>query len=428
MEIENDFIWLEKHLACRGPYGLHRIEFLMERLENPQFDTPSVLIGGTNGKGSVTMILESIATASGEYNIGSTISPHLINFRERIRIQGENLSEELWLEGIKQIKPHVKLMEREPSIGEPSFFELVIALFFWSLRETLRDLAFVEVGLGGKLDATNLIHPEISVITNIGTDHKEFLGPDKPSIAIEKLGIVRKKGTLITSEKDPQILEIFRKDCSEKKANLILSKPENYFSLLGSTPKNHLLKLPCATEPIRFSLPGMHQLENLGLALSVIDKLRMNGFQIPDNAIVEGIEKVKWPGRLHWIEGNPPILLDGAHNQEGLQSLIDYLQKFPLPRPVHLILGVLSNKPVVNMAKHLSNFADTLSFVPPNTSRAITEAEFNEQIKPLNPKWKWCPSLPMALEEGKNSATILLSGSLYLVADFLSIAPAEKPL
>ncbi|MBF0405746.1 MAG: hypothetical protein HQM10_00210 [Candidatus Riflebacteria bacterium] len=429
-----EFDWLESHKACKSPYGLNRMEHLMEKLEMPNLDSACVLIGGTNGKGSVTSILESISISGtknetlfediSNYSVASTISPHLLHFTERIRLQGKKMSDKMWIEGINSIKKIVKDMKQDPNIGEPSFFELVTSIFFWSLRESLTDLAFVEVGLGGKLDATNVCQPEISVITNIGTDHKEYLGPDKPSIAREKLGILRKRGTLITSEKDPEILKIFENECVEKKADLILSDQKSAFTLLESTSKHHKIFLPGSEEPVIFPLPGRHQLDNLALSLAVIEKLRKNDFQFSEDSIREGIRNVRWPGRLQWVEdrtGYPPILLDGAHNREGLASLKNYLNDFPLPKPLHLILGVLSNKPAIEMAHDLAPYADTLIFVPPKANHATEESEFNELIKPLDKRWQWCNSLSDALEQGKNSGSILVSGSLYLISDFFAL-------
>ncbi|HNW34367.1 MAG TPA: Mur ligase family protein, partial [Candidatus Ozemobacteraceae bacterium] len=176
MDVSSALEWLGRRDFITGPFGLHRMEFLTERLENPQHDVPCVVIGGTNGKGSVTAMLESIVAAGGIYTTGATVSPHLVDLTERIRIQTDLLPEPLWVRGIETIQDVVKTMEREASIGTPSFFEVITALALWAFRETERDLAFVEVGLGGRLDATNIIHPAVSVITNIGTDHQELLG------------------------------------------------------------------------------------------------------------------------------------------------------------------------------------------------------------------------------------------------------------
>ncbi|MBF0501089.1 MAG: bifunctional folylpolyglutamate synthase/dihydrofolate synthase [Candidatus Riflebacteria bacterium] len=414
--------WLTRHDVCRGPYGLHRMEFLMERLGNPQRDIAAILVGGTNGKGSVTALLENITSVGRIYQVGSTISPHLIDVTERIRLDARPLPDDLWIAGVNALKDHVTLMGREPSIGAPSFFELVTALAFWAWHETDRDLAVIEVGLGGRLDATNVTWPEISVITNIGTDHKELLGPDRPSIAREKLGIVKRKNTLITGEKDPDILRLFSETCDAQSATLVKTGVgDGRFEVIESHARGHRIMIPGYPDPVDFSLAGLHQLDNLATAMGVVEKLRQNGFDLPPDHVAAGISRTVWPGRLQWIDGNPPVLLDGAHNDEGLASLIAYLERFPMPRPAHLIFGVLHNKPAAAMARSLAPHFDSISYVSPKSGRALMRADFDSVIAPTDPRWKWCESLAEALTAGTDagSASILVTGSLYLIADFL---------
>jgi dihydrofolate synthase / folylpolyglutamate synthase len=413
--------WLNARQACSSPFGLHRIEFLLERLGHPQRDFVSVLIGGTNGKGSVTALVESILTATDEYLVGTLISPHLVSIEERIHLQGKPLEKEWWGKGVEAMQDAVKIMDREPTLGAPSFFELVTALAFWAFRENDRDLAIVEVGLGGRLDATNILSPEISVITNIGTDHQELLGPDRPAIAREKLGIIRKNRPLITGERDPDILDLFAATCATAKVPLLQVEPGQYFTLIESHPRGHRVRLREHSETVvEFPLAGAHQLENLATALAVVAQLRTNQFVIPVESVIEGIAKVSWPGRLQWIDGTPPIVLDGAHNQEGLRSLLGYLEKFPLPRPCHIILGTLQNKPSAEMARLLAPHADTLAFVPPPCPRALDEAAFTAAVHSADHRWQWAPDLDTALARGRDAQSILITGSLYLIADFLA--------
>ncbi|RCK81770.1 MAG: Dihydrofolate synthase [Candidatus Ozemobacter sibiricus] len=421
MDLPDVIEWLTSRDLLTGPFGLHRMEYLMERLDHPQRQYPAVLIGGTNGKGSVTVLLESIMAATDIYQVGSTISPHLVDLTERIRLQTGPMPAKHWIAGATALQDIVSVMDRESSLGPPSFFELVTALAFFAFREADLDLAVVEVGLGGRLDATNVCHPEVSIITNIGTDHRELLGPDRPSIAREKLGILRPKRPLITAERDPEILAIFREVCQKARSPLIEAHPQNFFDVIESTAHGHRLRLRGVDGDVHLPLPGLHQLDNLALVLAAVQVLSDHGFEIPPAAIARGISRVSWPGRLQWLPGNPPILVDGAHNAEGLASLTGFLDRFPLERPCHLILGSLQKKPGPAMAAALAPYADTLAFVPPTSSRALTRSEFDAQIAPLDVRWKWYPTLPEALEAGQNARTILLSGSLYLVADLLRL-------
>ncbi|HOT27555.1 MAG TPA: folylpolyglutamate synthase/dihydrofolate synthase family protein [Candidatus Ozemobacteraceae bacterium] len=425
MDFTSAIEWLSSRDLITGPFGLHRMEFLAERLGNPQHDVPCVVIGGTNGKGSVTVLLESMVASGNVYQTGATVSPHLVSLTERIRIQTGHLPEAEWARGVEALLDIVKLMEREPSIGAPSFFEIITALALWSFRETDRDLAFVEVGLGGRLDATNIIHPEVSVITNIGTDHQELLGSDRPSIAREKLGIVRPKVPLITGESDPEILRLFGDVCREKKIPLHPVGNSRGFRLLESTPTGHRLILDGRDAETFLPLPGEHQLKNLAIALEVIACLRKHGFDLPPDDIAGGVESVCWPGRLQWIDGAPPVLLDGAHNEEGLSSLTAYLDAFPPKRPLHVVFGALQKKPVSRMAAELAKRADSLAFVAPSTPRALSPEDFRALVLPSDPRWVLHETLDAALNAGAASGTILVTGSLYLVADYLRTHPHD---
>ncbi|MDD3147345.1 MAG: bifunctional folylpolyglutamate synthase/dihydrofolate synthase [Candidatus Riflebacteria bacterium] len=418
MKIHEATRWILDRGTRTGPYGLDRINFLLEELGNPQNNFACVLIGGTNGKGSVTAITESILLQCEDYVTGSFTSPHLVDIRERIKIQGQQMSDKLWVNGTLAIQEVAKVMEKEPSIGAASFFEAVASLAFWGFNEAEIDLAIVEVGLGGRFDSTNACSPEVSVITNIGTDHQEFLGIGKLAIANEKLGILRKKRPLITGEKSPEILEEFEKACRQKDSQLIVARPGKEFTNVESRPDGHLIKLSFCDEPIFLALPGEHQLENLAIALELVGQLRKHGFAIPDEAVCKGIEAVKWPGRLQWIEGNPPILLDGAHNAEGLETLVSYLRDFPPPAPLNIIFGALKDKPFVEMAAKLSSFGHRLCFVPPACNRTMTRETFGST--PLADKWQWFDTLSSALTFCRaESGSILITGSLYLISDAL---------
>ncbi len=421
MDLTTVIEWLTTRDMITGPFGLHRMEFLMERLEHPQRQYPAVLVGGTNGKGSVTALLESIVAATDIYQVGATISPHLVELTERIRLNGGPMPAEHWIAGAEALQDIVKVMDRESSLGPPSFFELVTALAFFAFRETDIDLAVVEVGLGGRLDATNVCHPEVSIITNIGTDHRELLGSDRPSIAREKLGIMRPKRPLITAERDPEILAIFQEACRKAKVPLIEARPQDFFEVAESTAHGHRLRVSGVAEEVHLPLPGLHQLDNLALVLAAVRVLTEHGFDIPPTAVAAGISRVSWPGRLQWLPGKPPILVDGAHNTEGLASLTSFLDRFPLERPCHLVLGTLQKKPAAAMAAALAPYVDTLAFVPPVSSRATTRAEFDADIAPQDHRWTWYDNLPEALSAGATAKSMLVCGSLYLVADLLRL-------
>ncbi len=411
--------WILDRGSHKGPYSLDKIEYLLDELGCPQREYACILIGGTNGKGSVTAITESILLESKDYNVGSYTSPHLLSLKERIKIQGKQISEKLVIDGVKAIKEITKVMDKESSIGYPAFFDVMTALGFWAFRESDIDIALVEVGLGGRFDATNGCEPEVSVITNIGTDHQQYLGDTKEKIAHEKLGIIRKNRPLLTTEKDSAVLEIFKKECEEKKAKLIVVEPNYGFELIESKTDGHYIKLPFNEEKIFFPMAGKHQLENLSLAIAIIEQMKKNGFEISNEAIIEGIKKSHWNGRLQFINGEPGVLLDGAHNKEGLEKLIEYLNSFYKSNKINIIFGALKDKPYDQMAKELEPFGNNLYFVPPNCPRSLTKEDF-EKSK-LSEKWKWFDDFKSALDSCKNDKehNTLVCGSLYLISDAL---------
>lgn len=418
MKISDAINWINNRGVRTGPYGLDRINYLLEELGNPHRDFACVLIGGTNGKGSVTAITEAILANCQDYISGSYTSPHLMDLRERIKIQRKLISEQLLIQGVTQLQEICKIMDKEPSIGPASFFEVVTALAFSSFKEAEVDLAVIEVGLGGRFDSTNASCPEISVITNIGTDHQEFLGNGKISIAKEKLGIVRKKRPLITGEKSPEILEEFANTCKQLNSPIIHANAGKFFAVLESRADGHLLKTIFTDEPVFLAMPGDHQLENLAIALEIIDQLRVHGFAIPNDAVIEGIKEVRWAGRLQWLARNPAILLDGAHNAEGLETLVSYLEKFPPPGPLNIIFGALKDKPLVDMAARLQKFGNKLCFVAPRSGRALSRDEFSQTLE--NSGWQWFDTFAQAHEFcSQDAGTILVTGSLYLVSDAL---------
>jgi len=417
MNINNVKKWILDRGSRKGPHSLAKINYILDELESPQTNYASVIIAGTNGKGSVTSILESILINCEDYQIGAFTSPHLKDLRERVRIQGKQLKDHIWEAGYKKVKKIIKLMDKEASIGSPGFIETITAIALWAFSETERDLVLLEVGLGGRLDSTNSTEPEISVITNIGTDHQEYLGETKELIANEKFGVTRKRRPLITSEKDPSIIKMFEDRCKEQKSPLIKVNRSDFFTVIESTSFGHNLKTIYSDENIFFNMPGDHQLSNLATALATILQLRKNGFSISDKAIAKGIANARWAGRLEWIDYNPPILLDGAHNLEGIAALTNYLENFPPESPLYTIFGTLSDKPFAFMAEQVAAYSDKVVIVPPKSPRAITK-DVIEGLNKSSDKFIWCETVAEAIDLAtKEASNILVTGSIYLLSD-----------
>ncbi len=421
MNLVQALAWLDSFQGCSSPFGLGRITAILESLGHPERQFPSVLVAGTNGKGSVTAMLEAIFAAGETYQVGATISPHLFSVLDRVRLGGRNIDEALFIRCVEALHDPVDALEEQADeLGAASFFELTTALAFWAFAESEIDLAIVEIGLGGRLDATNVVVPEVAVITNIGTDHTEMLGQTRMAIAGEKLGILKKKGLLVTAETDPQILALFEARCAELKGKMTRASLPAWCRVLESTARGHRLAIDDAGE-VEMAMPGEHQLQNLACALTALEQLRKNGFDVAPAAVAAGLAKVRWPARLQWLTGpgGLPLLVDGAHNAEGVGALTSYLQRFPLPRPCHLVFGALQGKPVAEMAAALAQHADSLVFVPPPTPRSLTEPEFRRMLATVDPRWRWSESLTEAMNAPAGTASCLLTGSLYLAAEYL---------
>jgi dihydrofolate synthase/folylpolyglutamate synthase len=423
MNINEATSWILRRGTRSGPYSLEKISYLLEELGNPQYDFASVLVGGTNGKGSVCAILNSILLEAEDYTVGCFTSPHLISMKERIIVGGQQVSDKLWCQGVKAIQEICKIMDKEASLGSPAFFEVITALCFWIFRELEVDLAILEVGLGGRFDSTNACSPEVSIITNIGTDHMEYLGDTKEKIALEKLGVVRRGRTLVTVEEDETILEVIKAQVAAQKGKLEQPIFSDYFQLDGKDSLGHQITLNETGEKAHFPMLGAHQLKNLAVARGAVEQLRKNGFVISGENVARGIEKVAWPGRLQWLDSDPKILLDGAHNPESIESLAAYLQarKDEGEADLNIIFGALKDKDVALMAEKLAKFGRKRCFVSPRCARRVELEDF--QGLGLG-AWLWEEDLKSAVEACKadNDGQILICGSLYLISEALNLA------
>lgn len=354
--------------------GLERSRALLAALGDPQLRFPSVLIAGTNGKGSTSALLAAMARAAG-YRTGLYTSPHLEDVEERLRIDGRMIEPARFAEILADL---VALAERETG-APPTYFEAVtLAAFRWFAEEQV-DLAVVEVGLGGRLDATNLADPLLSVITTIGFDHQEYLGNTLALIAREKAGILRAGRPAVAWIEEPEAAESVRQAASEIGADLHFASQETRIEesvFEGWAGQRVRLSTPTRQYDLRLALLGEHQAKNLGLAVRSAETLAGLGFdRIDAQAIVEGAAACRWPGRLEMIElkDGRRVLLDAAHNPAGATVLAEFLDR--LGRPVDLLFGVLADKDYAEMLKLLASRADRIVLTTPASPRAKAPEE-----------------------------------------------------
>lgn len=388
--------------------GLGPVRRLLGRLENPQRRYRSLLVGGTNGKGSIAATLASVLHAAG-YRVGLYTSPHLVDFRERIRVDGAMIPEEALSRRIGQV--------RRANREGVTYFEFTTALAFLHFARCRVDVAVLEVGMGGRLDATNVVRPELSVISNIAMDHVEFLGPRLEDIALEKAGIIVRGGVCITAATQPPVLNVLEAACREKKARLlrvgreirIRAKRGGLFDFRspGMEGKN-----------LATALKGPHQRENVACALGALGVLRGRGFAIGDEAVRQGLADVRWEGRLEIVAQSPTVLLDGAHNAAGAAALKRALEEFRY-RKLILVLGILADKDWRGMIRRLAPLAHQVILTRPPEERAlapeIMAAEamrWSANVAAVkNPR----EAVRKALEMAGREDLVCVAGSLYLV-------------
>ena len=368
-------------------------------LGNPQHHFKSIHVGGTNGKGSVSSMLAAIFTKHG-YKTGLYTSPHLKDFRERIRINGEMIPKEFVVNFTHAIRPLIDSVS-------PSFFELTVGMAFDYFKNMEVDIAIIEVGMGGRLDSTNIITPELSVITNIGWDHMEFLGDTLPKIAAEKAGIFKKDVPAVVGEVLPETQEVFEKIAGEQGAAL---------SYGVTAPGRWIEK--CA-------LKGAYQKKNLGTLKSAITSLELQGYHFSEHLILDALQEVKsltgLQGRWDVLQEQPTIIADTAHNSDGLQETMQQLQN-SVKGKLHVVFGVVKEKDLSKILKLLPSSA-IYYFCKPAIFRGLDAEILAVESAKEGLLGRTYDSVEAALQAAKESAeqedTIYIGGSTFVVAEVL---------
>lgn len=343
-------------------WGLERTERMLASVGDPHLRYRTIHVGGTNGKGSVAATIASVLRSSG-LRTGLYTSPHLCTFRERIRVDGVVIREEALLEAAHRLWPAV---ERE----SPSFFEATTAVAFEALAAAAVDVAVVEVGLGGRLDATNVIRPELVVLTNVERDHVEYLGDTLGEIATEKAGIIKPGAAVATAETRPELLDVFRRRSTEVGAALRVLPRASVSDVTTGLGGTSFRQRTQAWGELRLHTPlvGPHQALNAALAVCALELLP-EGRRPDRSAVFEGTAGVRWPGRLQVevIDGRP-WLFDAAHNPSGVDALLEALELLDPPRPLTAIVGILRDKDWESMLEPIGRFADRVVLTLPPTA------------------------------------------------------------
>lgn len=417
--------WVESQKKFGIRPGLERVEWLLERLDYPERRLKSIHIGGTNGKGSVIAFLQE-PMREADIVVGTFTSPYVTDFRERIAVNGEPISEEDFTECANIVRKEAEALAKT-SLGSATSFELltVIAAYYFA-KKVFPDLVLWEVGLGGRLDSTNAIHPMISVITNVGHDHEHILGNTLMEIAKEKAGIMKSGVPVITAEENEEVLSLFRERAKKNKATLYEWKDtfdayDVSFSETGSTFSFRSILRKQDIEGLKLSMLGRHQVKNAATAFMVLRYLTTYyAFPVEDSDIKTGFERVFWPGRLEYLQGDLDSLLDGAHNPEGMESLKEALKDYFPNRPLHFIVGMTKEKDPETLFAPLKELS-IASFTAVNFDfeRAKDAAEI--QAKSPIPHTKTAPNWTAAFEQlkenKKDGDLVVFAGSLYFISE-----------
>ena len=356
--------------------GLATITELLRRLDNPQDKLKCIHVAGTNGKGSTTAFISSILISEG-YLVGRYISPAVFSYRERIQINTDDISEEDICNTIATIKPICEDMVRE-GFDHPTSFEIETAMAFLYFAGKNVDFAVIEVGLGGRLDATNVIKkPVCCVITSISMDHMQYLGDTLTKITREKAGIMKEGVPAITGNTEPEVQMVLEQICRERNSELILASDRITDIIISTEGTEFYYK----ERPLKISLLGEYQIQNSVLAIETAQVLRKLGYSISDTAIREGLLRACWSGRLDIIARDPYFMIDGAHNEDAARKLKNSLLKIFQGKRIIFIMGVLADKDYKKILEITAPLASVIITVTPDNIRALASSELAKEAE-----------------------------------------------
>ncbi|HLT59046.1 MAG TPA: folylpolyglutamate synthase/dihydrofolate synthase family protein [Limnochordales bacterium] len=405
--------------------GLARIRFLLERLGNPHTAYRCVHVAGTNGKGSTAAMIAAVLQAAG-YRVGLFTSPHLVRYNERIVVDGGPIPDADLGALLAELREHGAAAAQDPAVGQPTEFEVATAAALAYFARRAVDVAVVEVGLGGRLDSTNVVHPLVSVLTPIGLDHTGVLGDSLAEVAAEKAGIIRPGVPVVCGPQSQPARRVILLRAEELGAPVFLAGRDFTWHVESMDARGTRFTVGWGDgwlENLQVPLLGRHQATNGAVAAAVARVLAEEGWPVPDQALRQGLSRVRWPGRMELVPGRPAVLYDGAHNAEGAQVLADGLRTlFPGQRPV-FVLGILAEKPIDAMLQVLLPLGRAAVFTAPRDGRSAPAdpGELARRAQGLVETAVVEPDPLAALARARELAgpdgLVCVAGSLYLVGE-----------
>lgn len=417
--------YLEERTARGVKFGLETIGTLVAALGHPEKAFPSVLIAGTNGKGSVAAYVDAALRRAG-LSCGLYTSPHLVRVNERIVVGGRAVSDRDLARAVLSVRDAAEALVRSGALAaHPTYFETLTAAAFWHFRAAGVEAAVLEVGLGGRLDATNVAEPIASAVVSLDFDHEAFLGTTLDAIAREKAGVMRRGRAVVLGPVPDEAHQALVDEARRKGARVVEARAGAHLTV---HPEGRLtVKTEARTWRRLQPLPGAHQRDNLLVALRLLEEAGAFGLRVDLGRAARGLSRVRWPGRLQRLPGRPPLLLDGAHNPAGARALAAHLHTLG---PFVLLFGVMADKDVRGLAAELFPLAREVVLTRPRGGRAATPEEIARRTaglaRRLHREADVKRALALARKRARPGETLVVAGSLYLVGAVLSLRSARK--
>jgi len=415
-------------------YDLRRMEKLLQPLGNPHLGTRTVHIAGTKGKGSTAAMISQTLIAAG-YRTGLFTSPHLHTLRERIRINGVMVSEADFAALLTELKPIVESVNKQATFGELTTFEILTAVVFNYFKKNRVDFQVLEVGLGGRLDATNVVKPDICIITSISLDHTEILGDSIVKIAAEKAGIIKPGCIVVNAPQVDEAAQVIKQVCHQQQAKLIQVGQDVTWHKTSGDLHGQTLTVFTKSGHYDLTIPllGDYQLENAATAVAAIEAITSLGTGISFQKIVQGFSRVSWPGRLQILSREPTVVVDGAHNAYSMGKLVEAIREYFDYKRCFVIFGTSCDKDISGMAQELQSLGNHIIITSSSHPRAASISLVDEKFNTLGFKAMAVGNVTEALSKALALANkidlILITGSLFVVAEAIDyITKARAPM
>ena len=403
-------------------YHLRRVELLLERLGNPHLGTPTVHVTGTKGKGSTAATIASVLAAQG-YTPGLFTSPHLHTFRERIQFDGEPVSEQEFALLVEEVWPVVEGINGEGTEGAVTTFELLTAMAFLHFHERRAGFQVIEVGLGGRLDSTNLVQPQVCVVTSISLDHTLILGDTVEAIARDKAGIIKPGSVAVTSPQEPGVMSVLEEVCRERGVNLVAVERECRWTSEAADLDGQAFAVTTPWGPFHLRTPllGGHQLENGATALATLQVLNDLGFTISRDSLSSGFHSVRWPARLEVVSREPLLVADGAHNPYSASKLREALRQYFSFHRLTYVVGLSADKNVSGIIQEIVPDAAEVVVTRSRHPRAVAPGALAVAFREAGVEAREVDgvdtAIQYALSQAKAGDLVVATGSLFVAAE-----------